>query len=104
MMTGLQTNRGGGITSVALPKNCSKSQLSCTRGEMRQYVAILSWLSMLMVIQGLTNNFNHPGLEELCVSFYYGSLNALGNKFPDELGSLLPFNVVSLAVAAVSNI
>ena len=59
---------------------------------------------MLMVIQGLANNFNHPRLEELCVSFYYGSPNALGDKFPDELGSLLPVNVVSLAVAAVSNI
>ena len=59
---------------------------------------------MLMVIQGLANSFNHPGLEELCVSFYYGSPNTLGNKFPDELGSLLPLNVVSLVVAAVSNI
>ena len=59
---------------------------------------------MLMVIQGLANNFNHPGLEELCVSFYYGSPNALGNKFPDELGSSLPLNAVSLAAAAVSNI
>ena len=57
-----------------------------------------------MVIQGLANNFNHPGLEELCVSFYYGSPNALGNKFPDELGSSLPLNAVSLAAAAVSNI
>ena len=59
---------------------------------------------MLMVIQGLANNFNHPRLEELCVSFYYGSPNALGNKFPDKLGSLLPLNAVSLAAAAVSNI
>ena len=50
------------------------------------------------------NNFNHSGLEELCVSFYYGGPNTLGNIFPDEIGSSLPLNAVSLAVEAVSNI
>ena len=58
---------------------------------------------MLMLLrQGLPNNFNHPALEELCVSFYYGSSTAIGNIFPEEMEEL-PFNAISLAAAAVCN-
>ena len=40
-------------------------------------------------------------LEELCVSFYYGGANVVGNLFLDELGKLLPHNAVALAAAVV---
>lgn len=52
----------------------------------------------------MPNNFNHPALEELCISFYYTGPKAIGNIFPDELCDSLPFNAVSLAAAAVCSL
>ena len=51
--------------------------------------------------QGCTNNFTHPDIADLCISFYYSMDKALGHLFPEVFGKEVPTPAVVLVATAV---
>jgi len=82
----------------------SKTQTFYMMGRMKMYVfhsAPSYYINVCLFNQGRTNNFTHPAIADLCMSFYYGTDGALGHLFPEVFGKEVPTPAVVLVAAAV---